>query len=877
MMSLSGDARYDLQLVLKEEANDELSFQVASYQRATEGWNPHANGRVRRGRHVESDDSPGEPVSAIRARCSAPIPVKDNYELLVQQGLEYGPAFQGILELHQGEDEVIGRVQLPPSAEASSESYMLHPSLLDSCFQVLGVLLFAPDPDLPPGTRETYVASGIEKIVVHRRPPNRVFAHGRLRSRERKGSGKRSGDVVIQDESGEVFVEVYGLQAQRLEPVSSAPAEAEWLYERAWRKAAPLVAPVEPAQNLGRWLLLLDGHRTGVELAAALGASGQTCLRVVRGEKNERLEPDLYRIAPEQGGFEWLLEQEFAKRDGLRGVVHLWGLDTSWNADSDSPDLERDQETGVLTALSLSQALLRHGFRDVPRLFLVTRGVHALGDRHGANVSQAPLWGLGLVLSLEHPELSCKRIDLDPARPANESAALALELVSDEAEDQVGLSGEQRYVPRLVTAELPSEADAVEIRGDGSYLITGGLGGLGLTLGTRLAQRGAGQIVLMGRREPSSEARAAIAEMERAGAKVSVMQTDVSDAGQVAEAFQRMQDMSPLRGVVHAAVVLEDRTVLEQDAERFRKVLAPKLLGGWNLHRATAQSELDFFVLYSSAASLIGSPGQVNYVAANAALDALAYHRKSLGLPALAINWGAFSEVGSAAAQANRGERLAYRGVSSLTPEQGLRLFERLLRFERPQAGVIRLNVRQWLEFYPSAASAFWSEVLASQKADSANTSRDQAARDALTLASAADRPALLDRFLAEQLGRVLRIDASKLDRTDAFTAMGLDSLMSIELRNRLEGGLGLRLSATLLFTYPNLASLSEYLLGKLGRDTDAAPGATPVAAATLEPAEASRLGALPDDIQSLPEADLMRLFDDVLGQSQQLLARTAR
>jgi NADPH:quinone reductase-like Zn-dependent oxidoreductase/NAD(P)-dependent dehydrogenase (short-subunit alcohol dehydrogenase family)/acyl carrier protein len=356
----------------------------------------------------------------------------------------------------------------------------------------------------------------------------------------------------------------------------------------------------------------------------------------------------------------------------------------------------------------------------------------------------------------------------------------------------------------------------IPVRGDRSYVITGGLGGLGLSVSRWLVERGARHLLLVGRRGPGEEAKRAMVAMEEAGASVLAVQADVSKADEVARIAAALdRGMPPLGGIVHAAGVLDDHTLLELSEESFRKVFAPKGLGAWNLHAMSEGREIDFFVMYSSAASLLGSPGQGNYAAANALVDALAHRRAQAGRPAMSIQWGAFGEVGLAAAQDNRGQRLVSRGVASLTPEEGLAALGRLFSHPRPEVGILRLDMRQWVEFYPRAAGLSFFAELAREGTGATRHAGEMV--DRLEAAAPGERLPLLERHVTEQVGMVLRLDPARIDRRAPLSSLGLDSLLSLELRNRLEATLGLRLSATLLFTYPTSSLLSEHLLTLLG------------------------------------------------------------
>ncbi|MCC6456105.1 MAG: SDR family NAD(P)-dependent oxidoreductase [Caldilineaceae bacterium] len=357
------------------------------------------------------------------------------------------------------------------------------------------------------------------------------------------------------------------------------------------------------------------------------------------------------------------------------------------------------------------------------------------------------------------------------------------------------------------------------IRQDATYLITGGLGGLGLTTARWLATQGARHLVLTGRSHPSPAAERAIRELEALGTEVMVAQADVSGAQAFAGLLARIdQDMPPLRGIIHAAGILDDALLMQLDPERFARVLAPKVQGAWNLHQLTQHCPLDFFVLYSSASVLLGFQGQANYVAANAYLDALAHYRRAQGLPALSINWGPWAQVGLAAAQANRGDRLAAQGVGSLTPAQGTAILERLLGQEVAQMGAMPLALERWFASMATAAqSPFFSELQPEKLAAAAAPHQESLRNRLLALPAGRQRRVLFEDYMREQVAQVLQLAPSRVRFNAPFKALGMDSLMTLELRNRLEAGLGLTLSATLIFNYPTIESLMHYLAQKMG------------------------------------------------------------
>ena len=813
MLVLPARGAHTVQVALSDDAAAGVTrIQVASLHEASGAWIRHASGRLRRGAPTTSAAARETPAQ-IQARCPTVLTAEVYYPLAERQGVTYGPAFQGMRQCWHSATEVIGHVRLPDSPAAQLKAYRVHPALLDACIQALGGLLFAHADASTTG--ETYVPVGIEHVRLHKRPAREVWVHGWPRAAS-DGATPLLWDLDVLDDAGTVLVELRGLRVQRLDgPLSTRPPGEDWLHSLVWQRQdapAPSVAPP------GAWLIVQDRVGTGAELARLLHAAGDRVVRVVRAARNARIEHGLYEADGSAAGFTAALTDAFTGTP-CRGVLYLWGLDAP--SGDDEAALDHAQALGCLGALALTQATVRHNFAVPPRLWVVTRGAQPVGTGALA-VAQAPLWGFGRALMLEHPELGCARVDLAPGdEPADgELRALITELRAGSLEDQIALRRDGRYVARLERTTFDRVGgEPRPLADDATYLITGGLSGLGLQAARWLAHKGARHLALVARSAPGPAAQAAIAELTAAGVTVRVARVDLADRTAVAGLLSELAaTMPPLRGVLHAAAILDDRTVLELDPARFTRVMAPKLHGAWNLHVLTRALPLDFFVMYSSGASLLGSPGQANYAAANAFLDALAHARRRDGVPGLAINWGAFSEVGLAAAQANRGDRLAERGVASMTPAQGHAVLDRLLTGPAAQVGVMRLDARTWLGFYPGAArSPLWSALI-----EPGSAAPSTGVRDRLLAAAPAERQALLERFLAEQTVRILRLDASTSPSVEeTFSALGMDSLMGLELRNQIEAGIGLRLSATLLFTYPTLRALAQYLLAQPGLADD--------------------------------------------------------
>lgn len=594
-----------------------------------------------------------------------------------------------------------------------------------------------------------------------------------------------------------------------------------WLYQVEWQPQPRLGAAIGEKngfQKSGSWLIFTDTKGIGNSLANLLQAQGHHCFLVQPGDTYQFDSATTWSINPTRSTHvERLIQDVLNMSDRpLKGVIHLWSLDTA--EPLTIPSLEQAQQLGVGSVLHVLQALTKYNPSDSARLWLVTQNAVAIEPSDLA-VAQAPLWGLGRVIALEHPELWGGMVDLASDATQDDALPLMAEITHSHGEDHLAFRDGKRYVARIVQTQLPNPAQP-KLHSEGTYLITGGLGALGLKIAQWMADNGVRYLVLTGRRGMTPEAQTTLSQLEQAGVNVLVAQADVSDEEDVITVLRTIeQSMPPLRGIIHAAGVLKDGILLQQDWEQFTQVMAPKVQGAWHLHKLTQTLPLDFFVLFSSAASMLGSPGQGNYAAANAFMDTLACYRRSLGLPGLSINWGPWGDAGMAANLSDRHQgRLAAQGLSTIATEQGLSILGYLLSQPLAQVGVLPF---EWSVFKQQLSSGrqlpLLAELIGEPDVQAAvKPAPQQELLQHLKQAPANQRQGLLTTYLQSKAARVLGLTTTELEADRSLHEVGLDSLMAVELTSLIRDELQVELPIRALIEDPSIAKIAALILEQL-------------------------------------------------------------
>lgn len=606
--------------------------------------------------------------------------------------------------------------------------------------------------------------------------------------------------------SGKSKVEVFVSSANKSESKQPDFYQIEWQIDQG--KLNNKSGKYSLHTNSKPWLIFADAHGLGAQIASSLEQHQQKVLLYGDLHSDPKASKANRHVNPDQ------LTQLFKQHPELAGIIYLTSLDNPH--EPTITKINSYQQQHCTNVLNIVQALYQNSV-NTP-IWLTTRGNQEIDNSLDSSaVASSCIWGLANAIAMEHSEYWGGIVDLGQEPDATEAESLLEVIAAQNQEDRVVIRQDKVYVPRLQkTADL-TPIRALEFADGNSYLITGGLGSLGLKIAQWLANKGAKNLLLLGRSKPSEYAQQEINKLEQQGVNVNVIQVDITDY-EALKNIVRSQELqvrshnkpvsqSPVKGIIHAAGVLDDGLLQGQTWARFEQVIAPKVAGAWNLHRATKDISLDFFVLFSSVASLIGSPGQSSYGVANTGLDAIARYRRSLNLPALSINWGAWGESGMAVKQ---GFKL--QGLDLIKPEAGLNAFEQLITSELTQVGVISADWQQLSQKFPSLHQSNYFAQLVTKPANSNKLEAKNQILTELLATKPENRPAYLTQYLQQAIAKILQLSPENLSVDDSLLDLGMDSLMVMEAINQLKTDLQLILYPREFYEHPQINGLAEYL-----------------------------------------------------------------
>jgi myxalamid-type polyketide synthase MxaC len=843
VLVLKPGIEFEIQTRLEQEAAGIMVFQVHSRRKNSKGdWTLHANGALQAG-GVEMpagkyDEFQRDGFQKRAIRC---LDGQEFYRFQKERGNQWGPCFQGISRLWQGQGEALSELTVPAGLKRDLSHYLFHPALSNTWWQTLTATI--PLEKSEESLSGAFVGAGIEKVRIYRRPEGKHFyAYAQSRISEAASNDTLVGDIKVFDAPGNLIAEILGVRlwfpdfSQKQELLESVE---DWLYEPRWliKEIADEPSLEEPVT--GTWIIFRDQQGVGDAVCGQLRERGATCLCVDHGEHRSQTGDGSMTIrANHADDYDELLRSAISKGSTVGKIVHLWSLDSADPETANLKAVEEAQTLGPVSILRMVQALERAQQPASPKLWLVSRGGQPAGEKASPlSLLQSPLWGLGRTIAMESGDSWGGQVDLDPADTPAAAAQLLRQSIEQRDEDQTAFRDGRRYVLRLARrTETISRPERISVFPNATYLITGGLGGIGLAIARWLVSRGARHLVLAGRsalrpREEwdgvasetiEGERITAIRGLESLGAKVRTVAADMGDETSVSELiFQCLRaDQPPLRGLFHAAGVMQYEPLSNHTPERMRDVLAAKMVGGWLLHRLLADVPLDLFVLFSSSSSLLSSPMMGSYSAANVFLDALAHHRRATGKKAVSINWGTWSEVGMAIRFQARdefkrqGRTGINTGVGVLPTRRALEALERVLEDDAVQAGVMPIDWEAWQRSYANVSVAPYLSLLISggHRAIALEPSDDEC-RKRMLAAPPEARGETVSDYLAKQIARILKVPLASVESEKPIVSMGFDSLMTIELKNQIEVDLEVSVAMGRLIQGPTLLELTEWVL----------------------------------------------------------------
>jgi acyl transferase domain-containing protein/acyl carrier protein len=584
--------------------------------------------------------------------------------------------------------------------------------------------------------------------------------------------------------------------------------------ERLCRQSVILTQPANTAKAIN-WLVLKDRQGLADSIVAYLTAQGDTCTLVSCGRDFAQID-GAWTVNPfQENDFKqlvshWLEQSEPAKR----AVLNCWPMDAQITESSQSQDVE--DKLGQLCAgtLHLVQALGAQNI-TLQAFNAITRGAQQLDKDDQLQPAMASLWGLVRVVSKEYPQFHCRLLDIQADSVLSTPLLKQLSQTGSTNELQGAVRDRQFFVPRLAACEL-TDSKPLAIKDQGVYLVTGAFGGMGFKVTQWLIEQGAKHLILLARTAPSESVKQWLEQAKADGIAIHVEAVDISDYHALKQAVDKhCNGRQALAGIFHSAGVFADCLLQDYDWSVFSKVFPAKVQGSWNLHRLS--TELDYFVLFSSSASLLAPSGLANYVAANAFIDALAAYRHRKNLPAHSINWGVWQDTGMAAAVNDiRRHQWQVMGVRSMQAETALNAMQTVMGSDEANMAIIDIDFNDYVNSLDAGNRENYFQAVLSRQPDQAQKNRASAESIVSLLQQNPDRQQeLMLNHISRLVGSVLGISAD-IDLRRGFFELGMDSLTSMELRNRLQRELEINLDATLTFKYPTVSALSDYLLSVL-------------------------------------------------------------
>lgn len=773
------------------------------------------------------------------------------YESLTPLGLNYGPIFQNVHTVHTDErDEKTIHVTIRAcdTVRTGSSKYKVHPALLDSIFQPMFFNLASE------GSSKDQFTSFLTDIdecryfgAIDHNEDLHCVVKLKPRKDERRGLTLAEADINVYKTDGTLALKVRGLKGKVIDTafiVHRNEKLKDWLYSVQWVRAEHTTP--ELVNDSSHWVVFGDPYGVSEILIERMERAGLVCTHILPGVSFAKINDNEYTIHyGNSDDYNKLINALFADGgENIKGILHAGSMSYTWQDPYLTADhVEEQQVYGSISFMHLHQQLAKLNLDKLPKLVILTNGIHAVG--HGHQIAQpvhSPLWGMVKVIFNELTHYQCRYFDLSANPMIEELDQIVDEIrVENPQENEVAVRGIDQFVPRL---GVPSVANApstlpTQFSSTGTYVVTG-YRGLGFVFIEWMIRQGARNFALISRSgDAGKEVLERMEVLESQGCRFERFKADTGNYTELKNTLEEIErTMTSITGVVHAAGVIEARKLVDLNPDEFLQILNPKVKGAWNLHLLTLRKPLDCFILFSSASTLIGLSGQGSYVAANAFLDTLAHSRRHMGLAGMSVNWGVMKDVGMVANKAELERYARAEGFEPVAMQDAMEVFNLIYEAQYTQIGIVKLDPESMANYYSALRDTkYFSGLL--RKENTAAQQQNNFAETFTSLPSHEERAAALEQLVVRLVAEVAKTPVANVKTGMTFQKLGFDSLMAVQLWNQFELNTGLKLPLSVFWKYPVIQNcimfMCRLLEEKLLLQTREAAGNQPVPASKPE------------------------------------------
>ena len=819
-----------VQFLIKDTNLDEMKFELVSTEQksSNESWIKHCQGNIVMSQEANRALEKRVSIEELKGRYAEVTSGFNAYDVMKKFGFNLGDGFTRISKVWKSESEGVCYIE-PKKDIPNSQDYVVYAGTIDSIFQsvfFISELSMRMDSRGEEYALKTAIPISLGKMTYYYRDAESFWCHLKVNDSQKSGV---VGDIDVYNEKGEIVFEIENIMAKITERdtlLKELNNNGEhMLYNVDWVEDSRKNKHVRLNSN-EKMVLFGDDRDIVDRFHDELEGQGIASIRVIQGEQFDEHEDDVFYVDYINKLEMKTLLESLTYRYANQNFKLIY-LSTSREVDlnyQNADQLLASVEQQSRGLLYLVQSITELNYTQKMDITVITNNVHQI-DGSATSLYQAPLWGFTEVIRLEHTALWNGIIDTDLLMLKNNIDEIINEIFYGESKQVVLRDRHKRYIPRLVRnakSRTASKEDLpIRINGQSTYIITGGTGSIGQIYAEYLIQKGAKHIVFLNRSEASGKLLENIKNWEEKGIKIEVEQVDVGNESDIVEVIQRLkQNDMKIKGVIHAAGIIEDKMIKDQTWGSFENVFNTKVKGTIYLHHALKEESLDFFVMMSSITSVVGNMGQANYAAANYFMNCFAEYRRNLGMPAMSICWGPWEEAGMATSSSAILKNIGDKGIYGISKEIGIKMIDKVFQKDLSMIVVADAN---WQLFSQKTGvdevTQFLSNFISNEQSfgqQNNNASVNEEVIATLTRLSKTERYEYLLGLLHTAAARIIGFsDKSQLSIDSSFTEQGVDSLMIFSLRNEIKLLLDLQVDISVFFNYPSLRKLNEYLLSE--------------------------------------------------------------